>query len=151
MLCPAGVLGPAPGVKAQAAHSHGLVLSFFGALRFNEDGLRALLVVRQGGQQSGSDAAGPILGQNGKVVQLAHLTAHGPHHQQIRHQRVVLIHAPGVGGTGSLAVQDHAQGLQLSGRKIPAHLVQVNVRQLFGGQQPPGQVLGVHTIRVPFW
>ena len=108
MLCPAGVLGPAPGVKAQAAHGHGLVLGFFRALRFNEDGLRALLVVRQGGQQSGSDAV-------------------------------------------RFAVQDHAQGLQLSGRKIPAHLVQVNVRQLFGGQQPPGQVLGVHTIRVPFW
>ena len=102
-------------------------------------------------QQLRPNAVGAVGGHYGKIIQLAHPAALGTHHQQIGGKGVPVKHAPCVGGALRFAGQDHAQGLQLSGRKIPAHLVQVNVRQLLGGQQPPGQALGVHTIRVPFW
>ena len=151
MLRPAHIHSPTPGVEAQTADGHGLVLGFFGALSLNEDGLTAVFVAGQLCQQRSTQTGGPVPGQDRKVVQLAHGTAHGAHHQQIGDQCIAVVDAPGVGSSGGFAVQDHAQGLELALGKIAAHLVEVHLRQLFGGQQPPGQGHGIHTMRVPFW
>ena len=151
MLRPAHIHSPAPGVEAQTADGHGLVLGLFGALGLDENGLTAVFVAGQLCQQRRTQTGGPVLRQDCKVVQLAHGAAHGVYHQQIGGQCIAVVDAPGVGGSGGFAVQDHAQGLELALGKIAAHLVEVHLRQLFGGQQPPDQGHGIHTMRVPFW
>ena len=149
MLRPAGVNGPAAGIKAQTPDGHGLVVGLLGTLGLDEDGLCALLVGGQSGQQLCANAGAAVGGQDGEIVQLAHFTAHRLHHQQIGHQRLPLEHAPGVGHAGGFAVQYHAQGFQLAGREVAAHLVQIHPRQLVGGEFLPRKGLGLH-IKIPF-
>ena len=150
MLIVTGVAGTAPGVKAQAAHGHGLVLSLFGHFGLNDDGLCPGFVLRQGRQQLCAKAARAVGGHHGKIVQLADGTALRAHHEQVGGQRLPVKHAPGVGKALGLAGQDHTQRLELPGGKVAAHFLQIHVGQLAGGQQPPGKGL-VHTMRVPFW
>ena len=103
----------------------------------------------QSGQQLCANAGAAVGGQDGEIVQLAHFTAHRPHHQQIGHHRLPLEHAPGVGHADGFTVQYHAQGFQLAGREVAAHLVQIHPRQLVGGEFFPSEVLGLH-IEFPF-
>ena len=102
-------------------------------------------------QQLRPNAVGAVGGHYGKIIQLAHPAALGTHHQQIGGKGVPVKHAPCVGSAIRFAVQDHAQGLQLPGRKIPAHLVQIHIGQLRAGEQPPDKRRLSHTIRFPFW
>ena len=149
MLRPAGVNGPATGIKAQTPDGHGLVVGLLGTLGLDEDGLCALLVGGQSGQQLCANAGAAVGGQDGEIVQLAHFTAHRLHHQQIGYQRLPLEHAPGVGHADGFTVQYHAQGFQLAGREVAAHLVQIHPRQLVGGEFLPRKGLGLH-IKIPF-
>ena len=96
------------------------------------------------------DAVGAVGGHYGKIIQLAHPAALRPHHQKISCQRVAVKHAPCVGGALRFAGQDHAQGLQLPGGEVPAHLVQIHLGQLRAGEQPPCEGFGTHTIKNPF-
>ena len=134
MLGPAGVNCAAAGIEAQTADGHRPVVRLFGALGLDEDGFCTLLVGGQSGQQLCAHPRAAVGGQDGEIVQLAHFAARGPHHQQVGHQRVLREHAPCVGHAGGLAVQYHAQRLQLAGREVAAHLVQIHPRQLVGGE-----------------
>ena len=137
MLGEAGIPGPAPGIKAQPPHRHRLILGLVRAFGLDEDGLCTPLVLRQLGQQLRAQPRRTVGGQHGKVIQLAHLTARRAHHEQVCRQCFAIKHAPCVSGAVGFAVQDHAQGFELRGREIPAHLVQIDTGQLFFVQLPP--------------
>ena len=95
------------------------------------------LVLRQVGQQLRAQPCSTVFRQHGKVIQLAHPAARRAHHEQIRRQCFAVEHTPCVGCAVGFAVQDHAQGLELRGREVPPHFVQIDPRQLFFVQFPP--------------
>ena len=94
-------------------------------------------MLRQVGQQLRAQPCRTVFRQHGKVIQLAHPAACRAHHEQVRRQCFAVEHAPCVGGAVRFAVQDHAQGLELRGRKVPPHFVQIDPRQFFFVQFPP--------------
>jgi hypothetical protein len=122
MLGVVGVPRAAAGVKAQPPHGHSGVLSLFRHLGLDKNRFGVVLVGGQLCQQLRPDAVGAVGGHYGKIIQLAHPAALRPHHQKISRQRVAVKHAPCVGGALRFAGQDHAQGLQLPGGEVPAHL-----------------------------